>query len=280
MLSFDFGWRHRAGLHAKANWDAEPAPDPDPGAAPDESKLDYAADDWAEVSLPHDGLIASAPSESACPGGCSGKSYLPRHVLWYRKQFTIPAEWKGDVFWLDFEGSFRNTTVWLNGVLVARHVCGYTCAPSAPLCPSLPLSAPLCPLSAPAVVAVPPTLRPPTSLSRLHPSTTAHRSSPHPIPHLPNPAHPSPSPPHPSPPQPTPAHPSPLPARRTTCRPAASRPFPPASRPFRVRLDNITAIRLGGSTNVVAVYVDPDNGDRGGRTHGSGWWYEGGGLQP
>ena len=108
---------------------------------------EYADDDWAEVSLPHDGLIASAPSERACPNGCSGKSYLPRHVLWYRKQFTIPAEWKGDVFWLDFEGAFRNTTVWLNGMLVANHVCGYTCAPSAPLCLSvfsLPPTAPLC----------------------------------------------------------------------------------------------------------------------------------------
>jgi len=24
--------------------------------------------------------------------------------------------------------------------------------------------------------------------------------------------------------------------------------------------------------------VDPDNGDEGARSHGSGWWYEGGGL--
>ena len=29
---------------------------------------------------------------------------------------------------------------------------------------------------------------------------------------------------------------------------------------------------------MLAVFVDPDNGDRGGRAHGSGWWYEGGGL--
>ena len=214
VLSFDFGWRHRAGLHAKANWDAEPAPDPDPGAAPDESKLDYAADDWAEVSLPHDGLIASAPSESACPGGCSGKSYLPRHVLWYRKQFTIPAEWKGDVFWLDFEGSFRNTTVWLNGVLVARHVCGYTCAPSAPLCPSLPHSAPLCPLSAPAVVAVSPTLRPPTSLFALPPPPLHH------------------SPPQLTPPQPTPCAAHHLPSRRLQALPTRLQALPRPPRQY------------------------------------------------
>ena len=241
MLSFDFGWKHRAGLHSEANWDAEPAADPDPGAAPDESKPEYADDDWAEVSLPHDGLIASAPSERACPNGCSGKSYLPRHVLWYRKEFNIPIEWKGDeVFWLDFEGSFRNTTVWLNGILVANHVCGYTCASLGPRCLRRPSH------SSPFRFVRPPHL--------LHP---AHRSPP--SPRTPTPAHPRP--------------PTPTPARRITRRPAASRPF-------RVRLDNLTAISLGGGTNVVAVYVDPDNGDRGGRSHGSGWWYEGGGLQP
>lgn len=128
---------------------------------------------WQDVQLPHDGLIGTAASADACPDGCSGKSYIPRHVLWYRKAFHVPAGWKGDAFWLDFEGSFRNTTVWVNGVLSANHVCGYT--------------------------------------------------------------------------------------------------------PFRLRLDNISAINVGGQ-NEIAVFVDPDNGDSGSRDHGSGWWYEGGGL--
>ena len=209
VLSFDFGWRHRAGLHTKANWDAEPPPDPDPGATPDESMPEYADDDWAEVSLPHDGLIASAPSERACPNGCSGKSYLPRHVLWYRKQFAIPAEWKGDVFWLDFEGAFRNTTVWLNGMLVANHVCGYTCAPSATLCLSvfsLPPTAPLCLSLCLSASLGPRCLRCPSHSSPVRfalPPPRLHHSPPQPTA-----AHPStpPHPPHPTPPTPTPAH--------------------------------------------------------------------------
>ena len=28
--------------------------------------------------------------------------------------------------WLDFEGSFRETSVWINGALAATHDCGYT----------------------------------------------------------------------------------------------------------------------------------------------------------
>ena len=31
-------------------------------------------------------------------------------------------------------------------------------------------------------------------------------------------------------------------------------------------------------SNTIAVFVDPNNGDEGGRARGSGWWYEGGGL--
>jgi beta-galactosidase/beta-glucuronidase len=46
--------------------------------------------------------------------------------------------------------------------------------------------------------------------------------------------------------------------------------------PFFVPLDGEDDSSNG--TNTVAVYVDPDNGDDGGRARGSGWWYEGGGL--
>jgi len=173
VVSFDFGWKHRAGLHAADPPDAEPPVAPDPGPSPAEAQATYSDADWQDVQLPHDGLIASAPSKAACPTGCSGKSYIPRHVLWYRKSFTLPAEWRGSAVWLDFEGSFRSTTVWVNGEAAAYHDCGYT--------------------------------------------------------------------------------------------------------PFRLRLDNITNVKFGGA-NVIAVFVDPDNGDLGGREQGSGWWYEGGGL--
>jgi hypothetical protein len=33
---------------------------------------------------------------------------------------------QADAFWLDFEGSFRETTVWIDGVLSGTHSCGYT----------------------------------------------------------------------------------------------------------------------------------------------------------
>ena len=174
-VAFDFGWKHRTGLNQTADPYAPPPVNTDPGLHPPEVSPSYDDKSWQNVQLPHDGLIAVAPiyPSPACPNGCSGKSYVPRHVLWYRKSFTLPASWKGSSIWLDFEGSFRNTTVWINGERAAGHICGYT--------------------------------------------------------------------------------------------------------PFRLRLDNITSVRYGTPT-VMAVYVDPDNGDGGDRSHGSGWWYEGGGL--
>ena len=173
-VSFDFGWKHRTGLHDWAPAGSEPPKQPDPGLRPPESTAKFDDAGWADVQLPHDGLIANnSYSDAACPNGCSGHSFIPRRVLWYRKEFTLPSSWKGSAVWLDFEGSFRNTTVWINGALAAQHDCGYT--------------------------------------------------------------------------------------------------------PFRVRLDNLTSVAYGAKSTV-AVYVDPDNGDLGGRESGSGWWYEGGGL--
>jgi hypothetical protein len=157
----------------KAPVPPDPPVNPDPGTDPPEAQPGFDDHSWQAVQLPHDALIASSASETACPDGCSGRSYIPRHVLWYRKTFTIPLAWKGSAVWLDFEGSFRNTTVWYNGKLVTSHECGYT--------------------------------------------------------------------------------------------------------PFRLHLSNLTAVRYG-EPSLIAVFVDPDNGDAGGQRHGSGWWYEGGGL--
>lgn len=126
VASFSFGWKHRAGLHANARPDDPPPPHPHPSLTPAESLPSYDDSSWANVTLPHDALIASAPSSKACRQGCSGQSFLPRHLLWYRKPFKLPAEWAESAVWLDFEGSFRGTRVWVNGVHAASHSCGYT----------------------------------------------------------------------------------------------------------------------------------------------------------
>lgn len=77
---------------------------------------------WRELDLPHDWLIEQPydPSANVSHGFRSGD------VAWYRKTFELPAEDLGRRLWLEFDGVFRDCTVWLNGHLLGRHASGYT----------------------------------------------------------------------------------------------------------------------------------------------------------
>ena len=55
---------------------------PDPGPHPPEAGASYDDSAWEKVQVPHDSIISGIPSQAACPGGCSGRSYLPRDVSW------------------------------------------------------------------------------------------------------------------------------------------------------------------------------------------------------
>ena len=58
-VSFDFGWKHRTGLHDWAPAGSEPPKDTDPGLRPPESAAKFDDAGWGDVQLPHDGLIAN-----------------------------------------------------------------------------------------------------------------------------------------------------------------------------------------------------------------------------
>jgi beta-galactosidase/beta-glucuronidase len=47
-------------------------------------------------------------------------------VLWYRRQFEVPAEWSGERVILHFGAVDRHASVWVNGELVAEHEGGFT----------------------------------------------------------------------------------------------------------------------------------------------------------
>ncbi|WP_052863344.1 glycoside hydrolase family 2 protein [Streptomyces niger] len=47
-------------------------------------------------------------------------------AVWYRRTITIPAAWAGDRVLLHFQAVDHDTTVWVNGVEVARHRGGFT----------------------------------------------------------------------------------------------------------------------------------------------------------
>ncbi len=78
--------------------------------------------DWKDVHLPHDFVVEGPFSPSA--DGSHG--FLPKDIGWYRKTFTIPLSDKGRSLWIDFDGVYRDSRVWLNGKLLGKHASGYT----------------------------------------------------------------------------------------------------------------------------------------------------------
>lgn len=77
---------------------------------------------WRIVHLPHDYVVEGAFT----PKGDTSHGSLLAASAWYRKTFTLPASDKGKALWIDFDGAYRDSTVYLNGVKLGTHPCGYT----------------------------------------------------------------------------------------------------------------------------------------------------------
>ncbi|WP_431210824.1 sugar-binding domain-containing protein [Puia sp. P3] len=99
-VNFDAGWRFLLG---------------DDSAA---FRPDYDDSRWRVLDLPHDwsieGRFDSANSTGQQEGG------LPAGVGWYRKKFS------GDYRWVEFDGVYRNSEVWINGHYLGKRPYGYT----------------------------------------------------------------------------------------------------------------------------------------------------------
>jgi beta-galactosidase/beta-glucuronidase len=62
-------------------------------------------------------IVPFAPESEL--SGVHNRDYL--NAVWYRREVTIPAEWAGKRTLLNFQAVDYDTTVWANGVEVARH---------------------------------------------------------------------------------------------------------------------------------------------------------------
>lgn len=75
---------------------------------------------WRTLDLPHDWSI-EGPFDKNNPTG-QNEAGLPAGIGWYRKTFQSPA---GDRVYIDFDGIYRNSDVWLNGHLLGHRPNGY-----------------------------------------------------------------------------------------------------------------------------------------------------------
>lgn len=82
----------------------------------------YDDSSWQKVSVPHDYIIEGAFD----PKADEAHGYLPVEPGWYRKIIHVPAADQGRRLWLEFDGVYRNSQMWLNGHFLGRHISGYT----------------------------------------------------------------------------------------------------------------------------------------------------------
>jgi beta-galactosidase len=69
--------------------------------------------------------ITEGPFESTCPGG-SGAGYINAVTGWYRKEFKLPENIQGKRVFIEFDGVYMNSDVWINGVHLGNRPYGYS----------------------------------------------------------------------------------------------------------------------------------------------------------
>ena len=93
-LAADFGWKFLLG---------------DPSGTKSPS---FADTTWRNVDLPMTGVSkAGQKSQSSGAGG----GFFPAGVGWYRKTFSAPAGWREKRVSVEFDGVYRDATVYLSG---------------------------------------------------------------------------------------------------------------------------------------------------------------------
>ncbi|MGD8781221.1 MAG: DUF4982 domain-containing protein [Ignavibacteria bacterium] len=78
---------------------------------------------WRNLNLPHDWSIEGEFSEDhpAGPGGGA----LPGGIGWYRKSFLMPESKKEQLVFIEFDGVYENSEIWINGYYLGKRPNGY-----------------------------------------------------------------------------------------------------------------------------------------------------------
>jgi beta-galactosidase len=84
---------------------------------------DFNDSGWRKLNLPHDWSIEGEFNKDnpASPGGGA----LPGGTGWYRKSFNLPTTDKGKQIFIDFDGVYQNSDVWINGQHLGFRPYGY-----------------------------------------------------------------------------------------------------------------------------------------------------------
>lgn len=97
---------------------------------------DFDDSNWRKVQIPHDWSVEGPYSKDNAvrldqftpyvrwtKDGSAG--YLPFGIGWYRKTFTLPASYEGKKIFIEFDGVYRNSDIWINGHHIGNYPSGY-----------------------------------------------------------------------------------------------------------------------------------------------------------
>jgi len=94
------------------------------GDASGADKTAFDDSSWTTLDVPHDWSISLAFNQNS-PAGAGG-GYLDGGTGWYRKSFTPPDTSSGARVYLQFDGVYMDSTVWLNGTQVCARPYGFS----------------------------------------------------------------------------------------------------------------------------------------------------------
>lgn len=76
---------------------------------------------WNVVDVPHDFSIEGKYDSANSPAS----AYLPGGIGWYRKNIEWNKNWTNKLVFIQFDGVYMNSEVWINGHFLGEHVNGF-----------------------------------------------------------------------------------------------------------------------------------------------------------
>jgi beta-galactosidase len=123
-LLMDFGWKFHLGNDWGTGEDLAKA-----GSNRGPAGRNFSDASWRSVQLPHDWAI-ELPFEQRADGSHGfkpvGPGFPENSVGWYRRTFNLPKADAGKRLWLEFDGAYRDSRVFVNGYFVGHHESGYS----------------------------------------------------------------------------------------------------------------------------------------------------------
>lgn len=87
------------------------------------SRAKYDDSLWQQVAIPHDWSFENGISISGDQKANGG--YYSGGVGWYRKTIEIPSTWNEKRIYIEFDGVYMNSEVWINGHYLGKRPYGY-----------------------------------------------------------------------------------------------------------------------------------------------------------